>query len=509
MDTVTAQLVNVIASIAVARKLGPLQTGHIVFVMYVAGIVSTLGGFGISSATRKYMAEFIGSGDKGAARYIFVRTFWMQIVLASLATAAIILWVFHDTDTHYRLASLLIALSIWPAMVNTIPAGANTATENLAANIPGSIASAFVYLFAIFATVVFHWGVTGVGAAFLLMRLVDFLVRLIPTVRRVLKWERGHTLPEGMRNRMIAFAWQSVITMILALVVWERFEVLILKIRCTDIRQIAFYSIAFSLGNMLLLSATIFGGAASTTMFAQFGRDKSKLPRLASTSFRYLTLTALPIHAVATALAAPALVFLYGAKYTGAAMVVTIAPLLCMPKAFVGPIQSLLQSTERQVYVIVTMVIAGIVDVGVTWTLVAAHGAVGACIGSGAAQFTAVGIMWAIGARKFGIRLPWVLTAKVAVMSTAAALAAHFVTLFLPPLWGILLGGGTALAVLVTLTYLWRILEPEDHARFAQLTGALPRPLATFAERFLALLIRAKRAPMQGSWRSGESDTEH
>jgi O-antigen/teichoic acid export membrane protein len=185
-------------------------------------------------------------------------------------------------------------------------------------------------------------------------------------------------------------------------------------------------------------------------------------------------------------LAAPALVFLYGAKYTGAAMVVTIAPLLCMPKAFVGPIQSLLQSTERQVYVIVTMVIAGIVDVGVTWTLVAAHGAVGACNGSGAAQFTAVGIMWAIGARKFGIRLPWVLTAKVAVMSTAAALAAHFVTLFLPPLWGILLGGGTALAVLVTLTW------------FAQLTGALPRPLATFAERFLALLIRAKRAPMQG-----------
>ena len=84
------------------------------------------------------------------------------------------------------------------------------------------------------------------------------------------------------------------------------------------------------------------------------------------------------------------------------------------------------------------------------------------------------------------------------MISIAAALAAHFVTLFLPPLWGILLGGCTALAALVILTYLLRILEPQDQARFAQLTGALPRPLATFAERFLALLIRAKRAPMQG-----------
>jgi hypothetical protein len=72
------------------------------------------------------------------------------------------------------------------------------------------------------------------------------------------------------------------------------------------------------------------------------------------------------------------------------------------------------------------------------------------------------------------------------------------VTRLLSPLWGILLGGCTALAVLVALTYLLRILEPQDQARFTQLTGALPRPLAAFAERFLALLIRAERAPMQG-----------
>jgi O-antigen/teichoic acid export membrane protein len=252
------------------------------------------------------------------------------------------------------------------------------------------------------------------------------------------------------------------------------------------------------MGNMLLLSATIFGSAAGTTMFAQFGRDKSKLPQLASTSFRYLTLTSLPLHAVATALAVPALNFLYGAKYTDAAMVVTIAPLLCMPKAFWSPIASLMQSTERQTYIIVTMVIAGVVDVVVTSALVSAHGAVGACIGSGSAQITAVGIMWTIGVRKFGIKLPWMLAAKVAVMSTAAGLAAHFVTRLLSPLWGILLGGCAALAVLFILTCLLRILEPEDRARFAQLSGALPRPVAALADRFLALIIRAERAPLQG-----------
>jgi O-antigen/teichoic acid export membrane protein len=498
LETVTNTLVSFITSIAIARTLGPDKNGYIVYVSYIAGVVSTLGGLGISAATRKYMAEFIHKGDKGTARYIFVRTFWMQLLMATLATVAIIYWVLHRADPGYRLAALLIGLSIWPSMVNAIPAGANAATEDLATNIPASIISSFVYLFAIFACVIWHWGVTGIGAAYFVMRVVDFLVRLFPTVRRVLKWESGHSLPEGLRSRMIAFAWQSVTTMMLSLVVWERFEVVLLGRRGAANSEISFYSIAFGLGNMLLLGATIFGSAAGTTIYAQYGRDKSKLPQLASAAFRYLTLTSLPLHAVATALAVPALLFLFGARYAGAAVVVTIAPLLCMPKAFAAPIMTLLQSTERQVYVIVTMVIAGIVDVCVTWTLIPAYGAVGACIGSGAAQISAVGIMWTIAVQKFGIKLPWRLTAKVVAISAAAALAAHFVSGLLSPLWGILLGGSTALAVLVIMTYLLRILEPQDHVRFAQLSGALPRPLSAFMDKVLALLIRGERAPIQG-----------
>ena len=94
------------------------------------------------------------------------------------------------------------------------------------------------------------------------------------------------------------------------LVVWQRFEVLLLKSFCADIRQVAYYSIAFSLGDALLLSSTIFGSAVATTMYAQFRRVGLKTPQLASTTVRYLTLTSMPLHAVATALAFPALISL-------------------------------------------------------------------------------------------------------------------------------------------------------------------------------------------------------
>ena len=494
VENIVSAVVTVITSIAIARTLGPTKTGYIIYVSYVASVVANLGSLGIPSATRKYMSEFIGLGDKGTARLIFSRTLAFQTGVASLATLAIVFWVFQDANAEFRLAAVLIALSIWPSMVNSVPAQANGATENLATNVPGSVVSSAVYLFTILATAIFHWGITGIGAALLLMRCVDFLVRFFPTMARILLWDTTHVLPEGLRKRMVAYAWQSVATMLLALVVWERSEVLLLKWLCSDIRQVAFYSIAFSLGNYLLLSSTIFGAAASTTIFVQQGRDKSRMPQLVAASFRYLVLTSIPLHFIAVALAVPALLLLYGTLYAGAAMVVTIAPLLCMPKAFLAPIQSLLQSAERQSYVILATILAGVVDWGIAWYLIPAHGAVGACIGSGIAQIAAVGIMWAIGIRLYNVRLPWVLAAKVAFISILAALTAHYIAAQLATFWGLLFGGTASLAVLFILFYLMRVLEPEDQARFSLLTRSMPKSIGGPVESVLSLMIRPRLA---------------
>jgi O-antigen/teichoic acid export membrane protein len=248
------------------------------------------------------------------------------------------------------------------------------------------------------------------------------------------------------------------------------------------------------MAEQLLLSATIFGAATGATIFAQIGRDKSKLPALTASSFRYLALTSIPLHVIASALAVPALLLFYGNQYKGAAMVVMLAPLLCMPKAFIGPVQSLLQSAERQSYVILATVLAGIVDIGVAWYLIPSHGAVGACIGSGAAQVTAVGMMWAFGIHLYKVKLPWMQVAKIAVISVLAALTAHVIAVRLAPLWGILCGGSASLIVLFGLFYLMRVLEPEDQDRFKILTGMLPMPIAKPVNSIILMLVRPESA---------------
>src|SRR6185312_8307778 len=192
----------------------------------------------------------------------------------------------------------------------------------------------------------------GVGASVLGMRLVDFLVRIFPTVREVNRWDRAHSFSDVLRDRMLRFAWQSVALMVVGMIVWQRSEFILLKHLCKDIRQVAYYSVAFSMAERLLITSSIFGLASGTTVFVQYGRDKSKIPNITASTFRYLALTSIPLHFIAAALAAPALLLLYGNQYTGAFAVVTIAPLLCMPKAFNGPATSLLQVYEGQKLVI-------------------------------------------------------------------------------------------------------------------------------------------------------------
>ncbi|MFY9854958.1 MAG: polysaccharide biosynthesis C-terminal domain-containing protein [Terracidiphilus sp.] len=477
-------------SIAINRYLGPEKNSYLIYVSYIANFVSSLSGMGIPATTRKYMAEFIGIGDRGTARYIYLRTLALQTGLASVATCFFVYWVLGDANPDYKLAAALLALSIWPSMVNSISAQANTATEDLSKNLMGSVASALTYFIAIAATIVLQWGVVGIGAALLSMRVVDFLVRFFPTMKRALAWETTHAHPQGLSRRMMPFAMQAVGSMFVAQIVWGRSEIILLKMLCADVKQVSFYSVAFTMAEQLLLVATIFGAAGGTTIFVQYGRDKSKLPELAASIFRYIALMSIPLHFIAASLAVPALLLFYGHKFEGAAMVVALAPVLCMFKAFLLPAQNLLESFEKQRYVIGATVIAGVIDISVAWYLIPSYGAVGACIGNGAAQLAAVGLMWMAATRLYKVRLPWLQVAKIAFCSALASLTAHYIAMRMAPLWGILFGGIASLIVLFTLFYLMRVLEPQDHDRFKLLASMLPKTLTRRVDGIISVMTR-------------------
>jgi len=118
VENIVSAVVTVITSIAIARTL----------VLRKRDTSSTWATSPPLSATSAALAFLRRPGNiwpssshgrQGTARLIFFRTLALQAGLASLATLAIIVWVFQDANAPIQAAAVLIALSIWPRWLTT------------------------------------------------------------------------------------------------------------------------------------------------------------------------------------------------------------------------------------------------------------------------------------------------------------------------------------------------------------------------------------------------------
>ena len=132
VETISNLVLTLFTSIIIARSIGPERLGYFLYIMWVAGIAQTLGSLGIPSATRKYMSEYFGRGQIGLAKTVFYHTLRLQTLIAAVVTCAGLLLIWFFGDRQYRLIGIFMIGSIFPSMVNSIAAGANTALEDLA-----------------------------------------------------------------------------------------------------------------------------------------------------------------------------------------------------------------------------------------------------------------------------------------------------------------------------------------------------------------------------------------
>ena len=199
IETFINLVLTVFTSIVIARAIGPEKLGYFLYLWWIAGVAGTVGTLGIPTATRKYMSEYFGRGQMGIAKAVFYRTLRLQTCIAAAITAAGLVLVWFFGDREYRPIALLMIASIFPYMINSIVAGANTALEDLRANVPASLVSTGIFVTAVFSSIHFGWNLVGIAVGLLTMRTVELVVRLAPLVRRL----NGHALEplDGVRAR--------------------------------------------------------------------------------------------------------------------------------------------------------------------------------------------------------------------------------------------------------------------------------------------------------------------
>jgi len=472
--------------VPVARVMGPSVLGHYIYLLFLTGTAQRLANFGLPATCCKYMAEFLGRQEYGVAQGVFRVTFRYQATISGIITAlGLCLAVF--SEPAHRLITVLIVLSMWPAMISYIPGQANIAAENLRANLPASVAYLVTYSALIVFSLKLRWGLIGLATATLVSRVLEAAVRYFG----VLRWLRGYptgSLPPDLRSRMLNFSRHNLILLALGLIVWDRSEVLFLK-QFSDVTQVAFYSLAFSVANQLLMVPRALSFAIGMTILAQYGRDPRRLGALMRNAVRYVSVLTIPLFLGTAAIAEPLIRSTYGSGYLAVVPVLSILCIASIPRAFQPHTENLLQATEQQGFMVKWLAIAAAVNLSLDALLIPKYGALGAAAANGLAQTIGIAGLFCKAGGADAMRSQIRFLGALSVSGTVMVCAVLEVVRALPPWPGLFAGIGVGAIVFFLGLRTTRSLEPEDWDRLHQWTRLLPKPVHRIVLPLLTLRL--------------------
>jgi O-antigen/teichoic acid export membrane protein len=495
-DSIVGMLASFYCSIMVARGLGPDRMGEYNYLIYFAAVLKMVTELAIPATFRKFAAEIMGRGDYATLKTMVRVALRLQAKLAAIGLAVGLAVVYLTFRPEQRGLATLAVLTIVPGIFLSVPSGALWATENLSYNVMASVSAMAVNAVGVTLSVVLRWGLTGLVASMLVSRTVDCSLRFLLfrwRYARVPGTAREHLDPD-LRRRMVAFATLQLVLVLLYSLLFDRMEVLFLKALATP-REIAFFSISFTVAAYLLIVPQTLAGSASVSMMVKQGHAPEESARIAAMTTWFTILLAAPMVFGVAALSDPLLRLAYGVKYVPAIPVLTTLALFALGQAASQPTQYLLVSAERQGFYLFWLLVAGAIDVVGNLLLIPRLGALGAALAKGVSQI--------IGATGFLVVLTWHFRARLPVARIVKVLAAAAVMFFavrlvarpLGSLPALLLGIPVGAAVFVLLLRVLRCLDAGDRERLRQLARFFPRP----ARRGYVAILRFLAPPVTGT----------
>jgi O-antigen/teichoic acid export membrane protein len=278
--------------------------------------------------------------------------------------------------------------------------------------------------------------------------------------------------------------------MILQIVIWDRSDIIFLKLLQPDIRQLAFFSVCFSVADRLLRMPQTFANALSATQMAEYGRDKDRLFRMTSKASTYVLLGALPVLIGLACIGGPFVRVMYGSQYLPAIPVFIVVALLSIPRAILTPAQTLLYSAEDLGFVLKWGCVAAAINVFLDLALIPSHGALGAAWANGIAQTFAAVTIWGRVLARYPVRIDM----RVLQRLSAATLAMAIVVLGIvvtpfDPLVKLSVAIPAGAIVFLVTSRLFAVLQTDDRRRLLQLSALLPAPVGSSFKRLVDFLV--------------------
>jgi O-antigen/teichoic acid export membrane protein len=466
---------SLILSVALARKLGPDQYGTYSFAVWLIGLGALLSNLGVASATTRFVAAYVGSGDRKGLQWVVRATLRGRILVAvpmALAMIPISMVLVGDhAGPAARYYPLLISLGLVPYALHQAFQGTlkgfqrydySTLSLVVGLLLKAVIAVALVWLgYGILHLLTLEAVVWALAAGLGLL----FVRRLV---------QGPFSRPDSGQSRetkrsLTRYAAIASFLILVDFIINDRSEMFFLGLFRPD-ADVGYYSLAFAMSSYpIMLIPGALGTVLMPIISEQFGRgDSTRLGAIYHTSARYLMMLSFPLAAGGIVMARPLVLALFGPEYTD--MVLPTQILFAARSTFAVSMatSSVIWGTNRPQFFLFLSIFLVPVNVIACLLLIPSFGMEGAALAQLAGAPALVATLWYVTTR-VRVSWPYMDSARIVLASTLMAVGVTFVQSYLQatsliPLV-ILSGAGFYFVLLLAL----RALRGED----LKLIGAL------------------------------------
>lgn len=381
-----------IASVVVARFLGPEKYGVYSLVMWILYIVGLSVNLGIPTTITKYVSEYWGRKDFSATSSILNRLLRFELIAGVVVSLALFFcaplvarWYNNpDLSLYLRFASLVIVPMGLMWLYNGLFCGLQRYDLIAKINLVTAPTTLGVFILVIHLGAEIEWLVAVSGVNNLL--LVAGYLHLKRTRFDLL--EAGGARHD-FGGKLFKFSASVFVVILLDAIVWERFGIFFLSVFSTP-SEIAFYNVAFifSSRTMILLPGALTGILLPAMSEVYGGGNREELARVHANSTRYLAMLSFPLCLGGIAIARQMFPTLYGPSFQPASFVFAILVLGGAVGSVATSSSSLLYGAERQRTVVQVGVLSAVIGVLAGWLLVPIYQAKGAAMAGALAQIT-------------------------------------------------------------------------------------------------------------------------
>lgn len=483
----TEYFLGMLTSIFIARQLGPDSFGAYSAIIWLVAMGVAITNAGTASAVIKFVAELRGAGREEliapTIRYLRHAQRWFLLAVVAAVGLLLLLSGQHIAPelNHWWLFGFL-AVGVALRSQYMFNVGIAKGFENFRATaIVASIATPLNLGMVIVAWML-DAEVEALLVVFLISGVIFYAMSHLQVTHLIPPAAADAVLPDALLHRVRRHMRLVAVTVTIGFFAASEMEVFFLN-AFGNPDAAGHFKVAYLLasGATMLVPGVI--GSLLLPMMANAlsqGRDIAGRRFVASTT--YLALLAAPLVAFGAVFCVPIITFMYGAQYAPAAPVFAACLAACALATVSQSGSSLLISADRQITILILVIICGVIKVVLDVVLIRAHGLTGATIAYVAASMFGAAANLILALRMIGMQPNWVRLLRILIAAAVTGIVILPLRGHWPALPTLLVAGVVTVPVYALLTLLLRCWSSEDIEHLAQLhrrfTGGRPRALA-------------------------------